>query len=432
MAEVGGRSRVLAVAGTLGAGKTTLVNGLWQQLGWERCPSRSPDPRYVERIHTDPARWSFEAQLNFVVLKASALRDALVSGRDVIVDRTYYEDRDVMARSWSEKYWDEHAKQTYVDCAGLLLDGLPAPDAIVFCRCAPEVCEQRRLARPRRYESHYDPEWVTRLNELYEQWVAGFKSCPLLEVDTERHDVRRPVVVASIIEDLATYFAPPDDEQGILFNPDGIPLTAPYFDAPAEPAKLHVLRELNRVPPRSPVAFRSEKVPLLAPTIRHPSVYLAAPFTTRTVAPDQLADELRLATGDQLHGVIPQDYRNLLERVARVFEQDGIQVILPHRDLNAWGETSLTPREVAQACLDCIRVCDGFVGLLGQSFGAHVEAGMAIALGKTSILVEVAELGETFMGRGLMQRDGAVELRVEKLADVPGALISTNAIDSVR
>ncbi len=143
MADASRNSRVLAVAGNLGAGKSTLVNGLCRHLGWARAPLKSPDPAYVKRIHEQPERWSFEAQLNFLVLKASSLREAALAGRNIIVDRSLYEDREVMARSWAEQFWDKRSIATYEDCASMLFAGLPVADAVIYCRCSDDVCERQ-------------------------------------------------------------------------------------------------------------------------------------------------------------------------------------------------------------------------------------------------------------------------------------------------
>jgi deoxyadenosine/deoxycytidine kinase len=433
MAESGApASPLLAVAGNLGAGKTTLVNGLCRHLGWQRCPLSSPAPSYVERIHADPKRWSFEAQLNFLVLKASGLRAAAVAHQNIVVDRTIYEDRDIMARSWAERYWDDASWRTYDECADLLVSDLPVPDAVIFCRCDLPQCEERRRARPRSYQARYDSQWVERLDELYDEWLEHFQECPLLQVDTERHDLRNLSVVADIVADIADYFAPARPDQAPLFDLYGAPMAQALFEPGRQPSPLRILTRLNDLGPVRSVDFPLESKHTSSVSIAHPAVYIAAPFTSVAAAPEPLANDLRLPVGEGPHGIIPKGYRALLQQVAEVFEQDGIQAVLPHRDVNVWGNRTLTARDVAASCLESIRRCDAFVGLLGQSFGVHAEAGMALALTKKCVLVEVAELGDTFIGRGLARGQGVTHLAVDKIADVPAALIAANVTAIVR
>jgi deoxyadenosine/deoxycytidine kinase len=369
--------------------------------------------------------------LNFLVLKASSLREAALAGRNVVVDRSLYEDREVMARSWAEKFWDERSLTTYEDCADMLFSGLPVADAVVFCQCSGAECAQRRRTRAGAYQELYDPAWVARLDELYTEWLRRFDAAPLLALDTETYDVRDPTVVGEVVADLQTYFSRPPPDQTVLFGFDGDPPAEPLVEAKERP-RLRLLRRLNNVAPRQPVEFgTSSVVGLLGRPVSHPSLYLAAPFTTAAVAPVANVDAL-LPDDDRAHGVIPAAYRSALEDIAAVLERAGIQVVLPHRDVNAWGTRSLTPERVAQACLELVRGCDGFVGILGESFGAHAEAGMALALGKPCTVVEVAALGHTFIGGGLGHLAGARRVAAETLLDVPAALERTGIETLIR
>ena len=412
-------SRQIAVAGNLGAGKTTLVDGLCTQLGWTRSPPRRPDVAYVQRIHSDPHRWSFEAQLNFLLLKAAAIREAELNRRSTIIDRSIYEDCDVMARSWAERYWDDAARATYHSCAEMLISGLPVPDAVVYCRCRPDVCAERRGQRARLGVATYDPQWVTRLDDLYRSWTSDFSTCPLLELDTESHDVRDAGVVREIISDLEWYFAPRPQGQTMLFDLSGSPPPDPLFEEHEDASPLRMLRPLNSIPPHRTGGFAgSPGFGLISQPIQHPAAYIAAPFTAMAVVPEPLTNELRLPVDERLHGVIPNDYRRRLERVVAAVEGQGLSAVLPHRDVNRWGRRSLSPQQVAQSCIDLVRECDVFVGILGDSYGAHVEAGVALALRKPCVFFEVGEFGQTFVGSGLAHTRGVRRESVERLEDV--------------
>lgn len=391
----------IAVAGNLGSGKTTLVRGLSDQLGWERCPSKSPDRAYVTLIHAEPTRWSFEAQLNFLILKASGLRSAEQRRVPVVTDRSLYEDRDVLARSWSERYWDPPTQKTYADCAGLLTDPSLTPDVVVLCECRSEERASRRAARDTQSPVTYDTDWLRRIDELYETWRANFVAAPLLSLDTEVNDVRDPRVVRDVVRDLQRFLiGDPRSDQTVLFDVTGEASQDPLFELrDAEDAPMRALQFVNDVQPGA------QNLSLNVPPARRfsvgsPSAYVAAPFTSRAIVAEPLAPDLRLPVAGQTHGTLPATYRRSLEGVARAVESKGFQAVLPHRDVNAWGQRSLTASQVASECIDLVRRCDVFVALLGESFGAHAEAGAAVALGKPCFFVEVAELGSTFIGHG--------------------------------
>ncbi len=244
---------------------------------------------------------------------------------------------------------------------------------------------------------------------------------PLLALDTEAHDVRDPAVITNIVVDLQTYFSPPPQDQTVLFGFDGAPPTSPLIETKERP-RLRFLQRLNSVEPRQPVEFRaSSAAGFLERPLSRPAVYLAAPFTAVAVPPAEPAETFPPGD-DRSHGVIPHRYRSELEAIAAVFEHESVQVVLPHRDVNSWGARLLTPEQVAQGCLELVRDCDAFVGILGESFGAHTEAGMALASGKPCTIVEVTTLGHTFVGGGLGLIPGARSITAQTLHDVPAAL----------
>jgi hypothetical protein len=155
------------------------------------------------------------------------------------------------------------------------------------------------------------------------------------------------------------------------------------------------------------------------PSVPPPYVYIAAPFTAvaEKMSEEQKADPSKgspwLFQIPRHHGVIPPGpYRNLLGDIAKVFKGLGFQALLPHRDVNRWGAKELSPSDIAHACVELVKGCDLFFGILGISHGAHLEAGIAIGLGKPSIVVSVGTEEESFVGQALMQSRYVVGIRV--------------------
>lgn len=337
---------------------------------------------------------------------------------DVVIDRSIYEDRDIMARSW-ERFWDARARRTYEDCAKSLSGDLPAPDVIVLCRCSREESDRRLLTRNReKKHPSYDPEWLSRLEVLYADWVREFIECPLLELDTERFDVRDAAVVEAVLQDIEVFLAPRPADQTLLFDLTGDPQPEPLFELDAPPA-LQVLRPLNG---QSETGVDLRPLGLQRPlpgSVSYPAVYVAAPFSAFADEPEPLSQELRLPVDLREHGTLPSLYRSLLEKTSAALKRKGFHPFLPHRDLNAWGNRSLSPVEAVGECLRAVLMCDGFLAVPGTSFGVHTEAGVALAAGKPMVFVEVEELETSFFGQGLMQAQDASRLRVSSLEDLP-------------
>lgn len=423
-------SRILCVGGNLCSGKTTLVRGLAAELGWDTSPPSGPDPAYVTRIYKDPARWSFEAQLSFLTLKASAIRQAVVDHRNIVVDRSIYEDQEVFAELFALDYWDELGFNTYRSAARLLTTDIPTPLAIIVCQCSTVECGRRMAVRPREYQALYPPGHVERLDGLYRQWVAGFRECPLLAVDTELHDVREVSVVSAIICDLRRFFRSRSAQLELwpLGEVSGASETAD-LEMPLE-----IIEHLNVVEP-GPAGVLEEEAPPARKRLhlRSPSVYLAAPFTSVAVSPPDKGAS-RLFETHPVHGQVPTDYKAALLEVAGALERRGFDVILPHRDVNAWGKAMLQAHVVAEACVSLVRAADLFVGILGGSHGAHVEAGVALALGKPAIFASISGVEDTFVGSGLSELPYAARIETESLTGLAEFILSgqfTNVLTSL-
>jgi nucleoside 2-deoxyribosyltransferase len=151
---------------------------------------------------------------------------------------------------------------------------------------------------------------------------------------------------------------------------------------------------------------------------QRPTLYLAGPFTDTSVEDDPERDE-RLFPVPQL--VIPADskWRLTLERTARALVAEGFHVCLPHRDVSRWGAGASSPRTVTDACLRAVAECDVVLAILGHSFGAHVEVGAAVGLGKPVVVVTAANDPPSFVGGGISAAGFAAEIALASLDELP-------------
>ncbi|MFZ5824587.1 MAG: deoxynucleoside kinase [Bacillota bacterium] len=400
--------RIICVSGNLGSGKTTLARGLAAELGWQVYPKRGIDETYITDLFSNPTRWSFEAQMAFLTHKAQSILDAMSKGFDIVLDRSIYEDVEVFARLFYQTgKMDERAYGTYRRYADLLLERMPVPVAVLYCACEPNVCEERLTTRPRVCQTLYPPGHLERLDNLYKEWLGGFRLCPIYGLNTVLSDVRLPETVRDVISSLRQFLAGQGGLNAIQMNLFS-DLTVSNSLGPA------ILKPLNDVAPKATHLSSGPKRGTTSPD--RPQVYIAAPFTGVADPPEPLSGE----NGQQLltlappeHGVIHRGrYRSILVSIASEFKRLGYNPLLPHRDINHWGHKRLTPDEVGRQCVQAVQESDLFFGVLGASYGAHVEAGMAVAMGKPCILVGLESEEMTFMSRALTESGLAVQMVV--------------------
>lgn len=87
----------IAIAGNIGAGKTTLTRLLARHYGWTPHFEDVEDNPYLDDFYEDMKRWSFNLQIYFLKNRLSQILDIRASGQDVIQDRTIFEDARIFA-----------------------------------------------------------------------------------------------------------------------------------------------------------------------------------------------------------------------------------------------------------------------------------------------------------------------------------------------
>ena len=87
----------VAIAGNIGAGKTTLTKLLAKHYNWQPQFEDVVDNPYLDDFYNEMERWSFNLQVYFLNSRFTQLLEIQESGKDVIQDRTIYEDAHIFA-----------------------------------------------------------------------------------------------------------------------------------------------------------------------------------------------------------------------------------------------------------------------------------------------------------------------------------------------
>ncbi len=179
----------IAVAGNIGVGKSTLVRMMHVHLGWEPFYEAVFENPYLADFYSDMPRYAFHSQVFFLTRRLRAHRELLDRPGDVVQDRSVYEDAEVFARNlFRQGAMTERDYRTYEELYHVLADFLPPPDLIVYLQASVDTLLRRIALRGREYEKTISPEYLGQLNDLYEDWIAGFKRAPVLCVPADRLD----------------------------------------------------------------------------------------------------------------------------------------------------------------------------------------------------------------------------------------------------
>ncbi len=181
--------RFVAVAGNIGVGKSSLVELLAQQMGWEPFFEPVGENPYLADFYRDMHAWSFHSQIFFLTRRLRAHRQLCNHPSSAIQDRSVYEDAEVFAHNlYLQGYIAERDYSTYRDLYRVLTEFLPPPDLVVYLRASVETLQHRIALRGRDYEQKIPLDYLARLNTLYESWISNFTLCPVLTVPADELD----------------------------------------------------------------------------------------------------------------------------------------------------------------------------------------------------------------------------------------------------
>jgi len=179
----------IAVAGNIGVGKTTLTELLAKNFNWEPHYELVDDNPYLDDFYTDMQRWAFNLQVYFLNSRFGQLKEIQESGKNIIQDRTIYEDAQIFAPNLHAMgLMTSRDFENYASLFDLMSSFVKPPDLLIYLRASVPTLVKQIQARGRAYESSIRIDYLTRLNERYEAWISGYTQGKLLIIDTDDLD----------------------------------------------------------------------------------------------------------------------------------------------------------------------------------------------------------------------------------------------------
>lgn len=179
----------IAVAGNIGAGKTTLTNMLAKQYKWTPHYEDVDHNPYLVDFYEDMHRWSFNLQIYFLNSRISQLT-TIRSGKDTVIqDRTVYEDAYIFAPNLYEMGLMTHRDfENYFSFFKTLKTLTSPPDLLIYLKATVPALVDRIQKRGREYEENIRLDYLKRLNGLYEKWISEYHDGPLLIIDVDQNN----------------------------------------------------------------------------------------------------------------------------------------------------------------------------------------------------------------------------------------------------
>jgi len=177
----------VAIAGNIGAGKTTLTEMLSKHYKWIPQFEDVDQNPYLFDFYEDMPRWSFNLQIYFLNSRLNQLIEISKGTETIIQDRTIYEDAYIFAPNLHEMgLMSKRDFDNYFDFFQNLRQMVKPPDLMIYLQASVPTLVGQIQKRGREYEENIRLDYLKRLNEYYNKWSEGYKEGPLLVINVDK------------------------------------------------------------------------------------------------------------------------------------------------------------------------------------------------------------------------------------------------------
>ena len=179
----------IAIAGNIGAGKTSLTELLAKHYTWEPHYEDVIDNPYLDDFYNHMERWSFNLQVYFLKSRFEQLLSFRENNKTVIQDRTIYEDAHIFAPNLNAMgLMNQRDFNNYKGIFELMESLIQGPDILIYLRSSIPNLVNKIHKRGREYESSISIDYLSRLNERYEAWISSYDASKLIIIDVDSLD----------------------------------------------------------------------------------------------------------------------------------------------------------------------------------------------------------------------------------------------------
>lgn len=178
----------IAIAGNIGAGKTTLTEMLSKHYRWIPQFEDVEHNPYLNDFYEEMPRWSFNLQIYFLNGRLKQLLDIQRGSETIIQDRTIYEDAHIFAPNLHEMgLMSKRDFDNYFNFFQTLKSMVQPPDLLIYLQASVPTLVAQIQKRGREYEENIRLDYLKRLNDFYNKWIEDYREGPLLIIDVDKN-----------------------------------------------------------------------------------------------------------------------------------------------------------------------------------------------------------------------------------------------------
>ncbi|HVG41883.1 MAG TPA: deoxynucleoside kinase [Chitinophagaceae bacterium] len=178
----------IAIAGNIGAGKTTLTEMLSKHYKWIPQFEDVDHNPYLGDFYEDMPRWSFNLQVYFLNSRLNQLLEIANGTETIIQDRTIYEDANIFAPNLHDMgLMSKRDFDNYYGFFQTLKSMVQPPDLLIYLQASVPTLVGQIQKRGREYEENIRLDYLKKLNEYYTKWIGAYKEGPLLVINVDEN-----------------------------------------------------------------------------------------------------------------------------------------------------------------------------------------------------------------------------------------------------
>ena len=191
----------IGIAGNIGCGKTTLTRMLAEHYGWTPKYEAVTYNPYLEDYYKDIQRWSYNLETYFLAQRFKDVLEIANSDRVIVQDRTIFEGVYIfVANNRAMGNLSERDFNTYMELFRLMMSLVKVPDLLIYLKSSIPHLVSQIAKRGRDYEKTSSIEYLTGLNERYNEWIAQYPG-KVLTIEADNLDFQnRPEDFAMITD----------------------------------------------------------------------------------------------------------------------------------------------------------------------------------------------------------------------------------------
>ena len=179
----------IAVAGNIGAGKTTLTEALSKHYKWIPQFEDVANNPYLMDFYEEMPRWSFNLQIYFLHSRLNQLLEIERGTETIIQDRTIYEDANIFAPNLHDMgLMSKRDFDNYFQFFQTLKSMVKPPDLLIYLQASVPTLVGQIQKRGREFEENIRLDYLKKLNEYYNKWTESYKEGPLLVINVDKNN----------------------------------------------------------------------------------------------------------------------------------------------------------------------------------------------------------------------------------------------------